>query len=161
VIRLLLVFLLGVAVGVIVMERAWPSTPQPSTLPSASDVRVSISDGYLSRRVQARLPSSGIVSISAAHVGSAPPVLVVDAQAHLGPISTPISMSLQPCPSRGDIQVRIVSTHVGIIPIPGFLTGSVAGSINDSLSHALGTDLMVTGVTVTPQGLEVSANYPQ
>jgi hypothetical protein len=142
------------------MAFSWPTTPAGSVLPQRSDVRVSLSDGYLTRAVHARLSSTGIVSIHGFQVRSAPPALVVHADASIGPISAPISVELQPVATGGAVQVRIIATHIGVVPVPNVLTGLVTGSINDSLRHALGTHATVTGVAVTQRGLDITANYP-
>jgi hypothetical protein len=142
------------------MAFSWPTTPAGSVLPQRSDVRVSLSDGYLTRAVHARLSSTGIVSIHGLQVRSAPPALVVHADASIGPISAPISVELQPVATGGAVQVRIIATHIGVVPVPNVLTGLVTGSINDSLRHTLGTHAAVTGVAVTQRGLDITANYP-
>jgi LmeA-like phospholipid-binding len=142
------------------MVFSWPTTPAGSALPQRSDVRVSLSDGYLTRAVQARLSSTGIVSIHGLQVRSAPPALVVHADAAIGPVSAPISVELQPVATGGAVQVRIIATHIGAVPVPNVLTGLVTGSINDSLRHTLGARATVTGVAVTQRGLDITANYP-
>lgn len=138
----------------------WPAIPTGAILPQRSDVRISLSDGYLTRIVQARLSGNGIVSIRDLQVRSAPPDLVVRANAALGPLSAPITVELQPLAAGGDVQVRIVATHLGVVPIPNVLTGLVTGSINDSLRHTLRANASVTGVAATPRGLDITANYP-
>ena len=142
------------------MVLVWPTTPAGSILPQSTDVRVSLSDGYMMRIIRARLSSTGIVFISNVEVRSAPPVLVVRANAGIGPVSAPVTVELQPEAVGGAVRVRIIATHVGVVPIPNVLTGLVTGSINDSLHHAVGTRAYVTGVTVTRRGLDISANYP-
>jgi len=47
----------------------------------------------------------------------------------------------------------------GIVPIPNVLMGLVTGSINDSLRRTLARNAIVTGVTVTRHGLDITANY--
>lgn len=155
-----LTLLVGIGVGITIMALAWPATPAGSTLPQNADVRASLADAYMTRIVQARLASTGIVSIRDVQVRSAPPALVVRANAGIGPVSAPITVELQPVAAAGDVQVRIISTHVGVVPIPIVLTGLVTGSINDSLHHILGANAIVTGVSVTPRGLDITANYP-
>jgi hypothetical protein len=155
-----LTLLVGIAVGVAIMAFSWPTIPAGSTLPGSSDVRVSLGNGYLTRIVQARLSTNGIVSIHGLQVRSAPPALVVRADASLGPLSAPITVELQPLAAGGDVQVRIVATHIGVVPVPNVLTGLVTGSINDSLRHTLGSNATVTGVTATQRGLDITANYP-
>lgn len=155
-----LTLLVGIAVGVAIMVFSWPTTPAGSALPQQSDARVSLSDGYLTRAVQVRLSSTGIVSIRGVQVRSAPPVLVVRADAGVGPFSVPISVELQPIAATGAVQVRIIATHIGVVPVPNVLTGLVTGSINDSLRRTVGARAKVTGVTVTRSGLDITANYP-
>jgi hypothetical protein len=155
-----LILIVGMVVGAGAMALAWPSTPAGSTVPQGADVHVSLGNAYLTRIVQARLSSTGIVSIRGVQVRSAPPDLVVRANAGIGPFSAPISVELQPLVVGGDIQVRIIETQVGVVPIPSALTGLVTGSINGSLHHTLGTNAVVTGVTTTPRGLDITANYP-
>ncbi len=142
------------------MALAWPTTPVGSTLPQSADVRVSLADAYLTRIIQARLSSTGIVSIRDLQVQSAPPVLVVRANAGVGPVSAPLTVELQPVAAGGAVRVRIIATHIGVVPIPNVLTGLVTGSINDSLHRTLRAHANVTGVTVTPRGLDITANYP-
>lgn len=142
------------------MALAWPATPAGSTLPQSADVRVSLSDGYMTRIIQARLSSTGIVSIGDVQVDSAPPALVVHANAGIGPLSAPVTVELQPVAAGGAVQVRVIATHIGVVPIPNVFTGLVTGSINDSLHHTLGAHANVTGVSVTPRGLDITANYP-
>jgi hypothetical protein len=141
------------------MAVAWPTTPAGSTLPQASDVRVSLSNAYLTRVAQARLSSHGILSIRGLQMRSAPPLMIVRAEAGIGPFSAPITVELQPVATSGNVQVQIVTTHIGVVPVPSVLTGLVAGSINDSLRHALGAKATVTGVRVTTRGLDITANY--
>jgi hypothetical protein len=154
------ILIVGIVVGAGAMALAWPTTPAGTTVPRSADVHVSLANGYLTRIVQARLSSTGIVSIRGVQVQSAPPALVVRANAGIGPFSAPITAELQPFVVAGDVQVRIIETHVGVIPIPSVLTGLVTGSINGSLHHTLGTNAIVTGVAVTPRGLDITANYP-
>jgi hypothetical protein len=155
-----LTLFVGIGMGVGIMALAWPATPSTSTLPQNADVRVSLRNAYLTRIVQARVSSTGIVSIHGLQVLSAPPALVVRGNAGFGPFSAPITVELQPVAASGTVQVRVIATHIGIVPIPTVLTELVAGSINDSLRRTLARKAIVTGVTVTPRGLDISANYP-
>lgn len=142
------------------MARWWPAIPTGSALPPGSDVRVALSDRYLTKIVRARISTGGIVSIRGFEVRSAPPTMIVQAEASVGPISAPVTVQLQPVAAGGDVQVRIIATHIGIVPVPNAFTGLVTGSINDSLHHILGAKAEVTGVTATPRGLDIAANYP-
>jgi hypothetical protein len=155
-----LILVMGILVGIAIMALSWPTLPAGSVLPPSSDVQVSLSDEYMTRIVQARLSSTGIVSFHDLQVRSAPPALVVRGDAGIGPLSAPITVELQPVAAAGDVQVRIIATHIGIVPVPNVLTGLVTGSINDSLRHTLGANATVTGVTATQRGLDISANYP-
>ena len=155
-----LILIVGIVVGAGVMALAWPSTPAGTTIPQSADVHVSLANAYLTRIVQARLSSTGIVSIRGVQVRSAPPALVVRANAGIGPFSAPVTVELQPIVVAGDVQVRIIATHIGVVPIPHVLTSLVTGSINGSLHHTLGTNAVVTGVVTTPRGLDITANYP-
>jgi hypothetical protein len=154
-----LILLVGIGIGVGIMALSWPTTPVSSTLPPSADVRVSLGSAYLTRIIQARLSSTGIVSIHILQVESAPPALVVRATAGVGPFSAPITAELQPVAVAGHVEVRIIATHVGIVPIPNVLMGLVTGSINDSLRRTLARNAIVTGVTVTRHGLDITANY--
>lgn len=151
--------IVGILLGVALMVISWPTTPRGSTLPQGSDVRVSLSNSYLTRIVEARLARNGIISIRGLQVRSAPPALIVRANVGLGPLAAPITVELQPLAAGGEVQVRIIATHIGVIPVPNFLTGLVTGSINDSLRHILGANATVTGVTSTPRGLDITADY--
>ncbi len=155
-----LTLLVGMVVGGAIMAFSWPTTPAGFALPQSSDVRVSLSNGYLTRTAQARLSSTGIVSIHELRVRSAPPALVVRADASIGPISAPITVELQPVAVGGVVQVRIIATHIGVVPVPNVFTGLVTGSINDSLRHTLRANATVTGVAATQRGLDITANYP-
>lgn len=155
-----LTLVIGLALGVAVMARWWPTIPTGSALTPGSDVRVTLSDGYLTKAVRARISSGGIVAIRGLVVRSAPPTMIVRAVASVGPISAPITVQLQPIAAGGDVQVRIIATRLGFIPVPNAFTGLVAGSINDSLHHILGANAVVTGVSATPRGLDIAAKYP-
>lgn len=142
------------------MAFSWPATPAGSTLPQRSDVHVSLSDGFMTRTAQARLSSTGIVSLRGVQVRSAPPALVVRADAGVGPVSAPITVEFLPVAVSGTVQVRIIATHIGIVPVPNALTGLVTGSINDALRRTLRNNATITGVIVTQRGLDITANYP-
>lgn len=155
-----LLLLVGLVVGVVVAAVRLPGPATVSTLPARPDVRIELSDGYLTKKVRARLSSTGIVSVHALEVGSAPPDLVVRAEVGLGPLTAPVTVELRPLAVAGEVQVRITATHIGPIPVPNALTGLVTGSINDSLRHILGGQARVTGVMTTQAGLDITANYP-
>lgn len=157
--RALLLLIVGVILGAVLVTRWEARPPAGAALPSASDVRVSLSDGYLSRLIEERASGNGIIAVTDVQVRSAPSALTVRADASLGPLTAPITVELQPVVVGGDVQERIIATQVGAVPIPAPLTGLVAGSINASLRHILGANATVTGVRVTPRGLDITADY--
>ncbi len=159
-IRGFLLFGLGLLLGVIITGSTWPTTPKSRPLPKTFDIRVSISDGYLTRRIQRQVQYSSFVSIRGVQVTSSAPLLVVDARAAIGPLSVPVSLELEPIASGANVRVRVVAGHVANIPVPGLLTGLLADDINDSLKRTVGQDATITGVIVTRRGLDITANYP-
>jgi len=160
-VRALLILAIGFLIGVVVLLFFWPQTPAGggASTPS-SDVRVTISDGYLARVAAAHAHSLGPVAISAITVGSSPPdELIARASAAVGPLSAPVAIQLQPVARHGIVQVRLITVHIGDIPIPGGLAGILSDSINGKLRSLLGHSASVVAVRVVPSGLQVFANY--
>lgn len=150
-------FLLGLAVSIFFAMRP----PVGTSVPAASDVRVTISDGYLARRIQQKLASLGVVEVSQVTVTSAPPSeLIARGQVTAGPVSGPVALGLEPVATGGTVQVRIVSTEVGGIPVPGVFTTLVEGVINRAVTRFMGNGVRIIGTSVTSRGLVIAANYP-
>src|SRR5947209_6570112 len=103
-----LTLLVGIVMGIGMMALAWPATPASSHLPQRADVRVSLGNAYMTRIIQARLSSTGIVSVHVLEVRSTPPALMVRATAGIGPFSAPITVELQPVAVGGHVQMRII-----------------------------------------------------
>lgn len=156
-----LALVVGFVLGAALMLVWWPRPPGPAVPPPQSfDVRVTIADGYLSRVAQQRVASISVPTIRHVSVASSPPAeLIVSADAAVGPVSAPITLALQPVAEGGAVQVHVVSAHVAAIPVPAPLTGVVSDSINASARRLVGANARITGVVVTPFGLEIYANY--
>lgn len=151
-------FLLGLAVSIFFVARP----PTGTVVPAASDVRITISDGYLARRIQQKLSSLGMAQVSGVTVASVPPSeLIARGQVTAGPLSEPVTLGLQPVAAGGTVQVRIVSTHVGGIPVPSVFTTLVQNVMDRAITQAIGSQVRIVGTAVTRQGLVISADYPQ
>jgi hypothetical protein len=154
-----LILLIGFALGAGLMLWWWPHQPAGVAVPASADLRVMISDHYLANAVQNRVNGMTIPSITNVQVRSLPPAaLVVTATLSLGPVSADSSMEVQPVASGGTIQMHIISTHIGPIPIPSQLTVFLEDAINNDTQHLLSSGTRITGVTVKPQGVEILAN---
>jgi hypothetical protein len=139
----------------------WPHPPAGIAAPRTSDLRVFISDRYLSRAIQNRFSADSIPSVGDVHVVSAPPSsLVVRLQASIGPLSLPAALELAPVAQAGSINVRVVSTALGGLSIPGQLTPFISSVINGRVKAVVAHSARVTGVTILPAGIEVFANSP-
>ncbi len=151
-------FLFGLAVSILFVARP----PTGTITPATSDVRITISDGYLARRIQRKLGGLGMVQVSRVTVASSPPAeLIARGQVTAGPVSEPVTLGLQPVATGGTVRVRIVSTRVGAIPVPSVFTTLVEGVINDAVTRSIGNQVRIVGAAVTDQGLVISADYPQ
>jgi hypothetical protein len=155
-----LTLIIGLIAGAGLMLAWWPKQPSGTVSPRAADLRVTISDAYLARTVQARVAGYSVPQVRHVRVASLPGVaLVVSADLTVGPLSAPASVEMQPYPANGQVQVRIISTRVAGIPIPSQLTGVIADAIDSSARGLMDRHAHVTGVTVTPTGIQLSANY--
>jgi serine/threonine-protein kinase len=155
-----LTLLIGFALGAGLVLWWWPHQPTGVALPASADVRVFISDSYLSRAVQQRVAGMTLPEIHNVRVLSSPPAaLLVNADLTVGPFTAPSSMEVQPVASGGGVQVQIVESHIAGIPIPSQLTGFLQDAINGETQHALSTHSRVTGVAVRPDGVEILADY--
>jgi hypothetical protein len=154
---LVLGFLLGLAISIFFVARP----PTGTATPTASDVRITISDGYLARRIQQKISSLGMAEVSGVSVASAPPSeLIAHGRVAAGPLSEPVTLGLQPVAASGTVQVRIISTQVGGLPVPSVFTTLVANVINQAITRSIGNQVRIVGTAVTGQGLVISADYP-
>jgi uncharacterized protein YpmS len=150
---------LGFVLGVALMLVFWPKVPDATRVPSRNDVHVTISDKYLSRVITKRLHDAGLTTVSHLVVASSPSrLLVVNADISIAGISVPIALSAQPYVSKGQVQVRLLSTSVGGIPLPTQIIAPVSGSIQSSLHNLLGKTAVVKAVRVRPAGVEIFAD---
>lgn len=155
-----LILVLGFALGAGLMLWWWPHQPQGVALPASADLRIHISDTYLSRTVQAHVAGMTLPTIQHVQVRSSPPAaLIVTADLGAGPVSAGSSMEVQPIAAGGSVQIQIVSTHIAGIPIPSQLTGFLQDAINSNTHRLLNAQTRITGVTVQPDGVEVLASY--
>jgi len=158
--RGLFLLLIGFLLGAGLMLWWWPRIPAGSVLPQRSDIHITVADRYLSRLVEQKVAGIDPPRISHVAITSDPPgALVARADARLGPISAPVSMLLHPVVENGGVQLRIISTQVGAIPLPAPLSGAIEQSVNASLDQALRSGARVVGITVLPQGLDIFLNY--
>lgn len=154
-----LTLLLGILVGIGAMLYFWPKQPAGRALPASSDVRVFVSDRYLSSLVQRHASSIDLPQVSDVHILSSPPaVLIATAQLSVGPISAPTSMELAPEIENGRVHIRIVSSTIAGIPIPDQFAGIVEGQINAAAGNVNTGAARITGVKVTARGLQITAN---
>ena len=155
-----LMLALGILIGA--LAGIWLSqgpTQHGIVVPQQAEFHVIISDGYLSRLVNLRLQNSSSSVIHDVRVSSRPPsILVTDGKAGVGGISTSVSAELQPVVSNGAVHIRVVSSHLGAIPIPSAFTSLFEGSIDDAVRRSVGTRVRVIAVDVKGQGLEIFAN---
>lgn len=150
-------FLFGLAVSIFFVTR-----PSEGTVTrTASDVRITISDAYLARRIQQKLTSLGMAQVRGVTVASAPPSeLIARGRVTAGPLSDPVTLGLQPVAAGGTVQVRIASTQIGGIPVPSVFTTLVENVINGAITRSIGGQVRIVGTAVTKQGLVISADYP-
>jgi hypothetical protein len=157
-IRGILLLLLGFVAGSAMMLSLWPRPPAGIAAPRTSDLRVFISNRYLARSVQTRFAGS-IPSISDVRVASAPPSsLVVRSQLGVGPLSVPADLDLAPVAQNGSINVRVVSSGLAGLSVPGQLTPFISSVINGRVNAVIAGRAQVTAVTILPAGIEVFAN---
>jgi len=138
-----------------------PRPPPGVSAPRTSDVRIRISDAYLARVVARRMEGIQLPSVGNVRVASNPPgSLIVRSDLSLGPLSAPAVVELAPFIENGHVQIRLISTDVGNIPVPPQLTQSMADAVNRRIAELPGGGGRATGVQVFPSGLEVLATYP-
>lgn len=151
-------FLVGLAVSLFFVARP----PAGTVAPSASDVRITISDGYLARRIGRKVRSLGMTQVSGVQVASAPPSqLIARGQLAVAGTTTPAALTLEPMATDGTVRVRIVSSQVDGIPIPSIFTTLVEGVVNRAVKRSIGSGVRIVGTRVTAQGLVIWADYPQ
>lgn len=156
-----LTLLIGFILGVALLVYLSPRPPIGSAVPSSSDVRVAVSDGYLARRIQSAVTGVQLVSVQRVGVTSAPPnQLVVRAEINAEGLAAPAALALRPVAANGTIQVQITSSQVGQVPIPAALSNLAAGAADQAIKNVLPPGIRVVGTSVTPQGLVIVANYP-
>lgn len=155
-----LILVIGFALGAGLMLWLWPHQPHGVALPAAADLRVRISDAYLSKAVQQHVAGMALPAIKHVQVRSLPPAaLAVTADLSVGPVTAGSSMEVQPVASAGTIQVQVVSTHIAGIPIPSELTFFLQDAINSNTRRVLSAHTRITGVAVQPDGVEILADY--
>ncbi len=152
---------IGFILGVALLTYLGPRTPSGTASPSATDMRVTVSDGYLARRIQARLSGVRLVQVRNVTVTSAPPnELIARANVEVGSAAVPVALGLQPVAEGGAMQVRIVSSQVGQVPVPAVLSNLAAGAVDLAVAHLLPSGMRVVGTSVSDQGLVIQADYP-
>lgn len=155
-----LLLIVGFALGAGLVFYWWPRIPAGQPVPAASDVRIIISDGFITRAVQQRVAGMTLPSIQQVRVTSNPPsTILVHIDLTTAQVSAPAALEIQPIAENGQIQVHVVSTNVAGIPVPPPLAGFVADAINSHSGHVLGDNARVTGVEVVPGAVEILANY--
>lgn len=154
-----LTLVLGILIGTAGMLYFWPKQPTGTALPASSDVRVFVSDRYLSRLVQRHASSIQLPQVRDVHIRSAPPAgLIATAQLSVGPISAGATMELAPEVQAGRVRMRIVSSTVAGIPIPDQLAGIVESQMNAATGNVSTNGARITGVRVTARGVQITAN---
>lgn len=155
-----LTLVLGFVLGAGLMLYWWPRPPRGITAPAPADLRVMISDTYLSRAVGNRLSSLTAPQVTNLRISSVPPnYLVAAATLTAGPLAAPASVQIQPVAANGQIEITIIASSLAGVPIPSQLIGVVQDSINARTRRLLGAHTSVVGARVLPSGLEVDANY--
>jgi hypothetical protein len=156
-----LTLLVGFVLGAALLLPWWPNPPAPGVPPPRSwDVRVTVVDAYLSRLADRRAATISVPTIRHVVISSSPAkLLVAGADVSVGPVGAPVTLELQPVAQSGEAQVRVISAHVGAIPIPVVFLGVIRDAINSSTRHLLSAGARITGVTVIPGGLEIYASY--
>src|SRR4051794_14178669 len=115
-----LTFVVGFALGAALVLAWWPRTPATMTAPAASDVHLILSDRYLARLVEGRASTLGPATLTDLTIASAPPsVLVARAQVSIGGLAVPLTVEAQPVAENGKIQIQVLTTRIGTVPIPG------------------------------------------
>jgi hypothetical protein len=139
------------------MFLARPRQPSGYVAPQAGDVRVTISDDYLGKRIGQDAAAYNVQNV---RVRSLPPrTLVVDMNLAVGLLSIPAEVRVQPTAVNGKVTINVLSLQVAGVPLPAQIGDIIAGVINRSAANATGSQVQVTGVTVVPQGLLIVANY--
>jgi hypothetical protein len=159
-----LVLLIGIIIGATAVWLLWAQSSPPVqrgvVVPQHADLHVVLSNHYLTHLVNAQLPGSTLVTVHHVQISSSPPdTLDTQAQVSAGPLSVPVSAAVVPSVQSGAVHIALVSTHVGIVPIPSAFTGLLESTINNGVRQSVGRSVQVVGVDVRPQGLEVYANY--
>src|SRR5438045_3493482 len=110
-----LTFVAGLVLGVALMALWWPNIPAGQSVPQGSDVRVRLSDGYLSRIVQRRTADMGLSGVS---ITSDPPAsMIARGTLTVAIVSVPVSLRLQPFAEKGSLHVRLLEAQVGSVPL--------------------------------------------
>jgi len=155
-----LILIVGFLLGAGLVLWWWPHEPHGIAVPASADLRVRISDAYLSRTVQQHVAGMTLPTIKNVQVRSSPPAaLVLTADLGAGPVTAGSSMEVQPVVAGGSVHIQITSTHIAGIPIPSQLTGFLQDAINSNTQRLLSAHTRITGVSVKPDGLEVLATY--
>jgi hypothetical protein len=159
-----LTLIVGLVIGAAAASFLWSQSSAPVAkgivAPQRSDVHAVLSDAYLSRLVNRAARGSGVASLHNIRLSSNPPgALVAQADGTIGPLTVPVSADVAPSAQNGSVQITLLSTHVGSVPIPTAFTGLIEAQVNQAVRSALGGSVRVVAVDVVPQGLEVYANY--
>ena len=148
-----LTLVVGFLIGAALMLYLWPRVPTGTSAPQRTDVRVTISYRYLSRLLASRLSGAGLLTGIA--VTSSPSHLLI---LHADAAGVPVALSAQPVVVRGTVQVHLLSSSIGGVPVPPEIIAPLTGSIQSSLRHLLGTTSTVRAVSVQPNGVQIFAN---
>jgi hypothetical protein len=160
IVRGCLLILLGFALGVILMLVLWPHQPSGTYVPGPASVRVTLSDSYLSKAVQARVQGQTLPTVRNVRISSHPAnVLIMSADLSAGPVGTSGSVEVQPLASGGNFAIHVVAMNVAGVPIPSQLGSYLEQAVNSNLAPLLDPHTRVVGVLVTKTGLQVDARY--
>lgn len=136
------------------------ASPRPESAPPVSqqqpDLSLRLSDPYLARLIEQRAGAFGVVHLQHVTIGSLPPShIVLHAEAVIGPLSTPITLQMQPQADGGQVRVDVTAAQLGPVAVPQALTGFVADAVTRSVQHLLAGKANVTQVRVLPGAVEV------
>lgn len=166
--------LFGVILGVVgfLVVGLFAVTP-PDISPAAPgqpwDVSIEISDTFLTTQLnEVQQNSSSTVPIrltDAKGVMRADGTVTITGNAGVGNttvrlpnLAVPVTIVLRPTATDGKLTVAIVSSQLGVIPVPGNLGSLLEGPINDQIANALsGQPFTLTELTVSDGMLLVRA----
>lgn len=156
--RLLLGIILGALIGFGLAVWYQGEPPFAGNLPRhAADLTLTLSDSYLTRRLQPMIVESSHGLVRDIRVtSSSGDTAYVEGRANVVAVTVPVGVSLRLYVRGSTVAVAVRAAHLGPVPIPDILTHPLADTINARIAAATqGQTVTIVGVGTTTTGVEV------